>query len=110
MLYAKTDRSGLLKLLGALAGKRCMSLVSFVISPRNRPQGMRFFSFGRTSPEVPESLPDLIVTGDIELRSFLAWTSTYVEGYIPFTALTCVIDSETFQRQNGRHAAEFLES
>ena len=48
-----------------------------------------------SSPRNRISLPTLIIVPDRELRDFLAWTTTFVGGYRPFTAYCRVVERET---------------
>lgn len=51
-----------------------------------------------SQPHSAENLPEVIVVADGELRSFLAWTSTYLDGFRPFTSLCRVLDTRTFEK------------
>jgi hypothetical protein len=50
-----------------------------------------------SQPRSMETLPEVIVVPDGELRSFLAWTSTYLDGFRPFTSLCRAIEMHTFE-------------
>jgi hypothetical protein len=49
-------------------------------------------------PRTAGSLPEVIVVPDGDLRGFLAWATTYLDGYRPFTSLCRVMDARTFER------------
>jgi hypothetical protein len=48
-----------------------------------------------TRPSVPSDLPSLAIVPQEEPRDFLAWTSTFFPGFLPFTAFVRVLDVRT---------------
>src|SRR5690349_20695581 len=98
MWMAGTNRSGLLK---HLAGGRQGSIANAhpvpPIYPVSPDKGEIVMLWGtQPSDEPAESLPHVIVVPEGEIRSFLAWSSTYLDAFRPLTSLCRVVDDASF--------------
>jgi len=92
MLTTEVDREGLLRLLGGGAEHRVVVVDSPSDLTDEAPRVGRLRLVWPEEPSRTDPLPTLIVTAKGEGKDFLAWASTYLEAYRPFTSLCRVIE------------------
>lgn len=90
--YARCSRSDF---LAWLAGEPVLREFELIREPASIEPKKGALTFGwNERPEHPGALPVLALVRSSELRDVLAWVTTYLGGFKPFTSLARVLDEE----------------
>jgi hypothetical protein len=92
MLVKKTDRKGFLDVLSGMAGNYLSGVYTGEKLPGTPPIGDGIYVVWDTETTSETDKPIVIIVADGKLRDFLAWTTTYVTNFRPFTAYFRVLE------------------
>ncbi len=95
MWIAQTNKRGFLEVLGGQKRRYSFDSAKVEDLPTRHRSSDDVTLIWAEKPDESELLPNLIVTSSDQVLDFLAWASTYLESYRPFTALCRVIGGDS---------------
>lgn len=102
MKYSKLSRSEFLQFVNSTDKEKYLNTFDSFEKPQYPPQSNELWAGWREGSSDEDTLPAIVIVGDVSLNDFLAWTINFIQSYRPLTAFVRVLSWSIFLMTTNR--------